>query len=181
MKWRADFGVDTTTVSTDPEYKALVERGVVAAFGNYDKSGRFVITVQMKKTDPGRWSPRHAILATHAAVESVLLRYPAAQARGIAFVNDMSAVCLGNMDSRVPREMFAAFGSKLPVRFGGLYVVNPPFFLRMMAPVIKMFMSKKVCLILSFTLVLQAHLCLDATQDPTASWGLQRLEAALRQ
>eukprot|EP00045_Choanoeca_perplexa_P003728 m.33110 g.33110 ORF g.33110 m.33110 type:complete len:358 (+) comp12196_c0_seq1:213-1286(+) len=144
IKWRESFGIDTTTVDNDLEYRALVERGVVEACGNVDKQGRYVLTVRQSRTDPGRWSPRYAVLATHAALESVLMRFPKSQAQGVAFVNDMSGIKMANMDSRVPREMFAAFNSKLPVRFGGLYVVYPPLFMRMIAPVIRMFMSKKM-------------------------------------
>lgn len=144
MKWREEFRVNTTTVNNDPEYRALVERGVIEACGNQDKAGRYVLTVRQRRTDPGRWSPRYAVLATHAAIESLLLRFPEAQVRGVAFVNDMSGIRMVNMDSRVPREMFAAFSSKLPVRFGGLYAVNPPLWLRAVQPLIRVFMSKKM-------------------------------------
>eukprot|EP00730_Choanoeca_flexa_P011355 TRINITY_DN24751_c0_g1_i1.p1 TRINITY_DN24751_c0_g1~~TRINITY_DN24751_c0_g1_i1.p1 ORF type:complete len:356 (+),score=79.23 TRINITY_DN24751_c0_g1_i1:192-1259(+) len=173
FKWRESFGVDTTTVDNDSEYRALVERGVVEACGNVDKQGRYVLTVRQSRTDPGRWSPRYAVLATHAALESLLVRFPQSQAHGVSFVNDMSGIKMANMDSRVPREMFAAFSSKLPVRFGGLYVVHPPLFMRMIAPVIRMFMSKKMqsrCKILSKGYPeLQQHLELD--QLPTDFGG----------
>lgn len=144
MDWRVEYGIDETTVHNDEELRALVERGVVMAHNNHDHAGRFVLTVRMSRTDPGRWSPRYAIMATHAAIESLLLRHPEAQVQGIAFVNDMSDIRMGNVDTRVPREMFAAFNSKLPVRFGGLYVVNPPFFMRMIFPMVKMFMKRKM-------------------------------------
>ncbi|EDQ91069.1 uncharacterized protein MONBRDRAFT_36405 [Monosiga brevicollis MX1] len=144
IKWRDEFGVNRTTVDNDSEYRALVERGVVEACGNRDQDGHYVLTVRQCRTDPGRWSPRYAVLAAHVAIESLLVRFPEAQAKGVAFVNDMSGISMRNMDSRVPREMFAAFRDKLPVRFAGLYVVHPPMFMRMVAPVIKMFMSTKM-------------------------------------
>ena len=169
IKWRESFGIDTTTVDNDSEYRALVERGVVEACGNVDKQGRYVLTVRQSRTDPGRWSPRYAVLATHAALESLLVRFPESQAQGVAFVNDMSGIKMANMDSRVPREMFAAFNSKLPVRFGGLYVVYPPLFMRMIAPVIRMFMSKKMqsrCKILTKGYAeLKDHLEVDQLQS----------------
>ena len=144
MRWRDEYGIDETTIHNDPELRALIERGVVTAHDNCDQAGRYVLTVRMSRTDPGRWSPRYAIMATHAAIESLLLRHPEAQARGIAFVNDMSDIRMGNVDTRVPREMFAAFNSKLPVRFGGIYIVNPPFFMRMIFPMVRMFMKRKM-------------------------------------
>jgi hypothetical protein len=144
MRWRDEYGIDETTIHNDAELRALIERGVVIAHDNCDKAGRYVLTVRMSRTDPGRWSPRYAIMATHAAIESLLLRHPEAQSRGIAFVNDMSDIRMGNVDTRVPREMFAAFNSKLPVRFGGIYIVNPPFFMRMIFPMVRMFMKRKM-------------------------------------
>jgi hypothetical protein len=48
------------------------------------------------------------------------------------------------MDTGVPRAMFQAFSNNLPVRLGGLYAVKPPIFFRMLFPVVRILLKKKL-------------------------------------
>ena len=144
MIWRRDYAIEENTVYTDPEFKAAVESGAVRACGNKDKDGRYVLTLRLRLTDPKRWPPRYAVRTVHSAIELLLRKFPESQARGIVFVNDMTGAKMSNADSRVPRELFAAFSNKLPLRFGCVYAVNPPLFMRFIWPIVRHFMSRKM-------------------------------------
>lgn len=144
MIWREEYGIEKYTMHTDPELKAAIESGGVRACGNTDKEGRYVLTLKLRLTDPKRWPPRYAVRTVHSAIEILLRNYPESQARGIVFVNDMTGAKMSNADSRVPRELFAAFANKLPLRFGCVYAVNPPLFMRFIWPIVRHFMSRKM-------------------------------------
>ncbi|EGD81673.1 hypothetical protein PTSG_02387 [Salpingoeca rosetta] len=144
MVWREEYGIEEYTMHSDPELKAAIECGGVRACGNKDKQGRYVLTIRLCLTDPKRWPPRYAVRTVHSAIEMVLRNHPESQARGIVFVNDMTGAKMSNADSRVPRELFSAFANKLPLRFGCVYAVNPPLFMRFVWPIVRHFMSRKM-------------------------------------
>eukprot|EP00049_Salpingoeca_infusionum_P022489 m.7041 g.7041 ORF g.7041 m.7041 type:complete len:362 (+) comp5214_c0_seq1:576-1661(+) len=143
-EWCDEYGIHTRTYHKDELFKQLVERGVAVTFGNKDKTGRYILTLRPSRNNPAIFSPRYTITNIHAAIECLLRHYPEAQARGVVFVCDLSGYTIKHMDSRIPREVFTAFSKRIPVRFGGVYVLNPPFFMRMVFPIVRAFMSEKM-------------------------------------
>lgn len=115
LAWRKEFGIDQCM--EDPKYLELLKRNVLIAAGNKDNEGRYIITVKLVRTDPAKFEPSYAVRTIHAAVESVLRRYPEAQARGIAMINDMTGASFSNLDSRVPKAMMQVSSKKKKKRW----------------------------------------------------------------
>ena len=57
---------------------------------------------------------------------------------------DMRNISTRNMDIRVPRALLAAFSNHLPLRFGAVYLINPPLFMRVALNLVKAFLKRKL-------------------------------------
>ena len=142
--WRREYEVNQRALHTDEQLLALVRHGVVEAPCFQDRQGHRVIVIRMARADPSRWTPEDAVRCVHIAVEYAFLRYPLAQRRGLAFMIDMRNISTRNMDIRVPRALLAAFSNHLPLRFGAVYLINPPLFMRVALNLVKAFLKRKL-------------------------------------
>ena len=67
------------------------------------------------------------------------------QLLGMCVLHDFKGVSMGNMDSRVAKTMMRLMSGSLPSRLGGIYLLNPPFFLNwVVLPLVKRFANKKM-------------------------------------
>eukprot|EP00055_Hartaetosiga_balthica_P018319 m.132580 g.132580 ORF g.132580 m.132580 type:complete len:332 (+) comp9487_c0_seq9:705-1700(+) len=143
-EWKKEHMIEERRVHKDELFAELLKEGVVIAMGNKDKTGRYMLTVRLGRINPERTTPRHAIVAIYFAIELLLVQYPESQSRGIVLCHDMSGATLSQFDTRTPKILMEAMSKALPVRFGGAYIMNAPWFMRMVFPVIRMFMSSKM-------------------------------------
>eukprot|EP00730_Choanoeca_flexa_P016984 TRINITY_DN8119_c0_g1_i2.p1 TRINITY_DN8119_c0_g1~~TRINITY_DN8119_c0_g1_i2.p1 ORF type:complete len:323 (+),score=53.23 TRINITY_DN8119_c0_g1_i2:222-1190(+) len=144
VAWREEFRIDDDDIRSDKKLAALVERGIHCVHGNRDKMGRYVVTARLARADPAQYPADVVIRGIHVVLESLLIKHPDAQARGIVMVGDMRGVNRSHADPRVPKELFSAFTNTMPIRFGGMYLCSPPWFMRLLFPLVKMFMKKKM-------------------------------------
>uniref|UniRef100_A0A7S2XCS9 CRAL-TRIO domain-containing protein n=1 Tax=Lotharella oceanica TaxID=641309 RepID=A0A7S2XCS9_9EUKA len=72
------------------------------------------------------------------------LRSPRCQERGVVFVGDLGGAAFGNLDLRVPKAILGAIGKAVPLRLHRACIVRPFMLMRLVIPIIKMFMSEKM-------------------------------------
>eukprot|EP00045_Choanoeca_perplexa_P003129 m.28776 g.28776 ORF g.28776 m.28776 type:complete len:347 (+) comp11880_c0_seq1:395-1435(+) len=142
--WRTRLQLLERNYHTDAELQALIKLGVVEPTGQRDVVGHYVLVLRMAKADPKRFTPDDAIRNIYAALEYLYRRYPEAQSAGVAVLVDQRGASLKNMDTAVPRILFKALANHVPCRFGGLYTVDPPLFMRMLLPVAKLLLKRKL-------------------------------------
>eukprot|EP00123_Amoebidium_parasiticum_P019920 comp36857_c0_seq1/m.47333 comp36857_c0_seq1/g.47333 ORF comp36857_c0_seq1/g.47333 comp36857_c0_seq1/m.47333 type:complete len:321 (-) comp36857_c0_seq1:72-1034(-) len=143
MTWRKTFQVDTITPATSESLLSQLRAGIIRAPGTRDKLGRTCLVVDLSKHDPHKWNALETVRDIHCVFERVLLDNPEAQARGIVIVLIGTNIRFGNLDTRVPQELFRAFSKQLPIRLGGIYLIDPPWFMRIIFPIIRRFMPVK--------------------------------------
>ncbi len=143
MEWRAAFDVDGQKPRNNELLLTQLKTGMIRVPGSKDKFGRYMIVLDLSKHNPDKWKARDTVRCVHYNLELLLHRHVDAQVKGIVIVNDMSNVTITNIDTAVPREIFNALSSRFPIRLGGIYVVNPPWFFRMFFPIVKSVMKKK--------------------------------------
>eukprot|EP00730_Choanoeca_flexa_P014525 TRINITY_DN6383_c0_g1_i1.p1 TRINITY_DN6383_c0_g1~~TRINITY_DN6383_c0_g1_i1.p1 ORF type:complete len:316 (+),score=81.47 TRINITY_DN6383_c0_g1_i1:104-1051(+) len=147
MKWRKTFQVEEKTMENDETMDACLREGVVAAEGNIDRHGRYVVAVRIRKASPpGVFSIGDKLRAMHAVLEQLLIRYPVAQARGVVMIVDFSNLDKDKHqgDRDFTKQLFDALNNNLPVRTLGQYLISPPWFIRLFFPVVRLFMKKKL-------------------------------------
>ena len=142
--WRKRLQLLERNFHTDDELRVLIERGVVEPTGQRDRVGHYILVLRMARADPKRFTPDDAIRNIYAALEYLYRRYPEAQSAGVAVLVDQRGASMKNMDTAVPRVLFKALANHMPCRFGGLYAVDPPLFMRMLLPVAKLLLKRKL-------------------------------------
>lgn len=143
-EWRQRLKLLERNYHTDAKLRELIARGVVEPTGQQDRVGHYILVLRMAKADPKRFTPDDAIRNIYAALEYTYRRYPEAQSTGVAVLVDQREASLKNMDTAVPRVLFKALANHFPCRFGGLYAVDPPLFFRMLLPVAKLLLKRKL-------------------------------------
>eukprot|EP00730_Choanoeca_flexa_P015634 TRINITY_DN7224_c0_g1_i1.p1 TRINITY_DN7224_c0_g1~~TRINITY_DN7224_c0_g1_i1.p1 ORF type:complete len:327 (+),score=38.35 TRINITY_DN7224_c0_g1_i1:231-1211(+) len=143
-QWRVKMKLLERNIHTDAKLRELIELGVVQPTGQRDRVGHYIIVLRMAKADPRKFDPDDAIRNIYAALEYLYRRYPEAQSNGVAVLVDQRGASLKNMDTAVPRLLFKALANHVPCRFGGLYAVDPPLFMRMLLPVAKLMLKRKL-------------------------------------
>jgi len=145
VAWRAEFEIDKLGNSDNPVLCEQLSDGAFFSTGGRDKMGRPIICFRLCKQNPAKYSALDTVRTVHFMVMQTVSRQdPAAQARGVTMVNDMSDVGFSNMDPRVPKVLMSAFGSRIPLRINRIFICNPPFFFRLVFPVLSAFMPSKV-------------------------------------
>eukprot|EP00045_Choanoeca_perplexa_P003147 m.28873 g.28873 ORF g.28873 m.28873 type:complete len:323 (-) comp11890_c0_seq1:135-1103(-) len=148
MNWRDTYHVETKTVANDPEFDACMHDGVVAAEGNMDRKGRYVVAVRIRRASPKeRFTIEDKLRSTHAVLEQLLIKHPIVQARGVVMIVDFSDIDKGKHgggDRNFTKQLFDSLNNNLPLRILGQYLVSPPWFIRWFLPIAKLFMKKKL-------------------------------------
>ena len=149
MRWRGEFGIMdwVDLVKADPaEAKALADHlrvGTLRYTKGYDLDGRPVLNLRLRFHDPKQYAAARMIKLLHLVLEHVLRTEENAHKFGVCFFGDMNDIGVGNLDTRIPKEVFRSFSGHVPVRLGRIILLKPPFFFRMVFPVVKMFLKKK--------------------------------------
>lgn len=143
MEWRIAFDVEHQTPRNNNVLLAQLQSGMIRIPGTKDKLGRYLVVMDLSKHDPDKWNSKDTVRCLHYNLARLLQQFPEAQARGIVVLNDMTHVTLKNIDTSVPKEVFNALSSRFPIRLGGIYIVNPPWFFRAVFPIVRTFMKKK--------------------------------------
>jgi len=123
-------GLGVPDHSQKEKLHALLQRGLIWSSGMRDKSGRYILHVRLRNTDPSTFSPVDVVRTVATTIEWTFRNYPAAQTHGILMLGDAGGAGFRNIDPRVPRELAHSFSSTLPVRVGGMCVMNLPWFIR---------------------------------------------------
>jgi len=142
MEWRRSNAVDEFRGA--PELRTQLRTGFIRCCGNVDLEGRIVVHVDNSKHNPNLWNARSTVLAVHAVLEYALFRYPAAQKFGFAVLQDLSHIKMANVDLAVPKALKDAFADTFPLRVRAVYIYQAPLFVRVIAPVLKAFLSSKM-------------------------------------
>jgi hypothetical protein len=142
--WRKRLQLLERNYHTDEKLRELIERGVVEPTGQRDRVGHYILVLRMARADPKRFTPDDAIRNIYAALEYLYKLHPEAQSAGVAVLVDQRGASMKNMDTAVPRVLFKALANHVPCRFGGLYAVDPPLFMRMLLPVAKLLLKRKL-------------------------------------
>jgi hypothetical protein len=143
VRWRREFNADHISPENSETLRSQLRSGMVILPGTRDILGRYVVHVDLSKHDPSKWRTRDTVIYIHFTLTHFLMKHPEAQSYGIVVVNNLTNVTFSNLDFEVPRALFQALNSKFPIRLGGLYMVRPPKFFRVVFPIVKAFMKKK--------------------------------------
>jgi hypothetical protein len=93
MNWRESHHVESKTVANDKDFDACLHDGVVAAEGNMDRHGRYIVATRIRRASPReRFTIEDKLRATHAVLEQLLIKHPIAQARGVVMIVDFSDI-----------------------------------------------------------------------------------------
>ena len=63
---------------------------------------------------------------------------------GVCLINDVGGAGVKNLDPRMPHALGRAFSKRLPVRLGAMAILRPPWFFRMVFPLVSMGFPKKL-------------------------------------
>ena len=144
MTWRREYRIDELGQPSNDRMQAWLRLEMARWTGGKDQAGRYIVQMTMRNTRPDEFSAEEVMRGIHLLFETLLRAYPDAQARGISLVGDLRDVAFSNLDPRVPKLMGPAMSSVLPVRLGRLQLVHPPWFFKLVFPLIMRFQSSKM-------------------------------------
>eukprot|EP01023_Acetabularia_acetabulum_P017862 TRINITY_DN18990_c0_g1_i2.p3 TRINITY_DN18990_c0_g1~~TRINITY_DN18990_c0_g1_i2.p3 ORF type:complete len:172 (+),score=29.73 TRINITY_DN18990_c0_g1_i2:78-593(+) len=110
--------------------------------GCKDKQGRSLVFVRLRYHNPEEFSA-FDMLQTVTFALLIALKEPEVQIKGIAIVQDLGGIGLGNMDPRITSRLYGGLSGKLPCRLGSIMILKPPIFFRVIFNVISPFMKSK--------------------------------------
>lgn len=144
MAWREEYRIDELGGASNERMQAWLGLEFARWTGGQDQAGRYLVQMTMRNARPDEFSAEDAVRGLHLIFETLLRAYPEAQARGIAMVADMRDVAFANLDPRVPKLLGPAMSSILPVRIGRVHMCHPPWFFKLIFPLVRRFMSPKI-------------------------------------
>lgn len=117
--------------------------GVISLTGTKDVSGRAILFLEPAKLDKSKY-PRESMCralwyVAHAALEDELT-----QRRGIVILVYPYQAKISQMDPGLIKMHVDSIKSCLPLRLSGIHLCHPPTFLKLVLPVFKFFMGKRM-------------------------------------
>lgn len=140
VAWRTKLDMEAGR----PKALELLRQGILWSSGQRDRTGRYILHVRIRYADPRTYAAIDMVRAAATTMEWVLRRYPDSQKYGIVVLGDAAQLGLHNVDPRVPRELSYSFSRTLPVRIGGFFIMNMPWFLRPFFALISALLSRKL-------------------------------------
>ena len=138
-EWRREAELAVT-----PALRAAVMNMVVWVPGSRDKRGRYLVCLDLSRSEQAL-ELQEIVAGFHlAVVETALREWPGAQACGFLLCNNMANVQRSQLNFRAPGAIMSALSGRWPVRLGGIRPIQPPLMLRFIFPVVKLFMKKKL-------------------------------------
>ncbi|EGD83419.1 hypothetical protein PTSG_04027 [Salpingoeca rosetta] len=144
LDFRAEFGTDDPNDPDAEQTVELLKTNFARCCGNTDKSGRYIFSFDAGDFKPSLWTPRICARVIHHIVVNATARYPDLPARGIVTIGNMRGWGYSNFDPETEKIIMKLLTRSLPVRQGTMYIFDAPWVMRMVLPVIKMFMKKKL-------------------------------------
>lgn len=144
IQWRTEYRIDELGQPSNERMQAWLRLQVARWNGGKDRVGRYLVQMTMRNTRPDLFSAEDTMRGIHLVLETLLRAYPDAQARGVALVADLRDVAFKNLDPRVPKLLGPAMSSVLPVRLGRFHMCCPPWFFKLVFPLMMRFQSPKM-------------------------------------
>ena len=148
VQWRQDNPVlfdPPLQASKDATLQRVLESQVIIApDGLVDKNGNTVLIGRLRfnDTSDGR-TPEDVVRMAMYTMDRALER-ESTQQNGIVIFHDLKDVSSNNIHISIPKMLFKAILNHWPLRIAGAYLLNAPVFVRVMFPVISMFMTRKL-------------------------------------
>lgn len=139
--------------------QAHLTTGVVQSNGGRDRAGRACILLNIRHHNPQKYSAFQVTQLVTYIIEKTLragedgaggtpgVESEAArmtQVYGMCILADLRGVAMSNVDLRVPKLLYALFSSRIPMRLGAVYIVNPPWFFEVFFPAVRLLMPEKI-------------------------------------
>lgn len=122
----------------------VLQSELIASLGTRDRDGRALVWLRLRMLDSGTYTPLDIVRTAAFVLEWTVRTYPWARSHGISFLHDARGLRLGQMDTRIAREMRAAFAQTLPVRVARLTVLSPPRLLNWMIRAVMALLGSKL-------------------------------------
>ena len=146
-----------------------------------NSNGATVLFLRMKNHNPSKYSAHQTVKLWHYVVFSLLVKDPSLAETGFIFVNNFEGAGLSNIDLNIPNTIISAISNCMPIRINGVYLLNPPWLLHFVVPVVKALVSSKIgqrVNIVTDVQTLPELLCLDVAHVPMELGGTLVLESA---
>eukprot|EP00049_Salpingoeca_infusionum_P018199 m.356171 g.356171 ORF g.356171 m.356171 type:complete len:345 (+) comp17453_c0_seq1:97-1131(+) len=141
LVFRCEYGIDDPNDPDHDETLEYLKRKAQRACGNKDHLGRYVLSFD---AIPDRPKGRVLVRTVFNLIQYLLVTYPDAQARGTITVGNFEPFSMFHFDSQGQKELLDALTNKLPVRSGGMFMVNAPLIIRSIWPLMRRLMKKKM-------------------------------------
>jgi len=116
---------------------------LIRLVANVDGSGRYGFLLRLRFHDPNQTSALDIVRMWHYLLLRAL-RCPSVQTHGFIMMGDLSGASFGNLDTRIPKTILGALSKNMPARVHRIFVVRPFMMMRMVVPILRMFLSKKL-------------------------------------
>lgn len=107
-------------------------------------NGAGLICITMKHHQPSVYSTEDTVRCVHYLIMNEIANDPLLAQKGFVFMNNMADIGLGHLDLNVPPAIIGAISHALPVRVCNMAVINPPFVVRAVIPIVKAILSSKM-------------------------------------
>ena len=107
-------------------------------------TGAAVVYISMKHHDPSVFSTADTIKCMHYLLITAMMEEPALGEKGFVLVNNMVDVELHHLDMHFPVAIASAVGRSIPIRVSSVVMVDPPFLIRFIIPVLKSVLPAKL-------------------------------------
>lgn len=160
LAWRKEtFGdLSDQSVEKDENLHAQIMTGMMYICPTRLSTGSGVLFARMRIHDPTKYNAHATIKFWHYIVLSALTLYPTLASAGFTLVNNFEGASMANLDIGVPRAISSALNKCMPIRMNSLNMVNPPWVIRMVVPMVKSIISAK--------LAQRLNVVLDAAELP---------------
>lgn len=107
-------------------------------------NGAGLLYMSMKLHNPVIYSTADTMKCMHFFILTAMMEDPTLATSGFVFVNNMSDVDVFNLDMGFPAAISAAIGRSVPVRLRKIVIVNPPWLVRFVVPLLKSILPVKL-------------------------------------
>jgi hypothetical protein len=146
LTWRIKlFGnLKEQSFDENPKLKDQIETMFMRILPDRFPTGEAIIYLEMKRHQPSIYSSEDTVKTWHYLVLTTIKKFPDLATHGFVLAGNLTDAAFGNLDLGVPEAIATAVSNCLPLRVANFFVINPPFLLQMVIPVVKLIMSKKL-------------------------------------
>lgn len=139
IDWRIDlFGnLEDQEISKHSKIVKQLQSGFIHVSPVKLESGELVLFLVAQNHNPAEFSTSDTIKCFHFLIMSLMQKDPKLAESGFILVNNMSNIEFANLDMYFPGAIASAVGRSIPVRLVKIIIVNPPFLISFVIPLIK--------------------------------------------